>query len=321
MTYQVRTGTEARHLRDLDRLNWAIVAAVAAVVVLAAAGSTFRIAWATFLAPAGATAALLAGAWYYARHRIDPALASALNGTAQMIAFAAVAAPLSYLAASLDLPLQDAAFDAADRAWGFTWLCQLNWMNAHPWLHTIFAVAYLSFAFQASATILALAFTRRLADLRVFMLAFFLTALVTIAVSGLLPAQGVWGHYGLTAGDYPGIVPVTRELHLTVFSGLRDGGFRLLTGANSEGIITFPSLHAALGLIFIAALWPVPVLRWAGVAVNALMIVATPVDGGHYVVDVVAGIAIAAACWLAAQAAVRRLAQTGKAAAAYPAVA
>jgi membrane-associated phospholipid phosphatase len=225
-----------------------------------------------------------------------------------MLAFAAVAAPLSYLAASLNLPLRDAAFDAADRVLRFDWPGLLDWMNAHPSLHAVFAAAYLSFAFQASATILALAFTRRLELLRTFMLAFFITALVTIALSALVPAQGVWGHYALTAADYPEIVPVTRELHLSVFSGLRDGSFRLLTGAGSEGIITFPSLHAALALIFIVALWPVPVLRWAGVAVNVLMIVATPVDGGHYGIDVLAGLAIAGFCWPAAQAIVRRVA-------------
>ena len=38
-----------------------------------------------------------------------------------------------------------------------------------------------------------------------------------------------------------------------VFLGLRDGTVRMLAAAGAEGIITFPSLHAALAVILIAA--------------------------------------------------------------------
>ena len=34
-------------------------------------------------------------------------------------------------------------------------------------------------------------------------------------------------------------------------------------------------------------------LRWSGMTLAALTIAATPVDGGHYLVDVIAGLAIA----------------------------
>ena len=34
-----------------------------------------------------------------------------------------------------------------------------------------------------------------------------------------------------------------------VFYGLRDGSYRMLVAIGSEGIISFPSLHAALAMI------------------------------------------------------------------------
>ena len=71
-------------------------------------------------------------------------------------------------------------------------------------------------------------------------------------------------------------------------------------------MITFPSLHAALALVFILAFAPVPLLRWIGAAVNILMIAATPVDGGHYVIDVLAGLALAYLCWQWAEFLARR---------------
>jgi membrane-associated phospholipid phosphatase len=292
---------DALALHRLDRLIWTMIALVAAIVIAATAVSDFRFEWRTFVAPGLGCLALALAGWFYRRWRSDLRLASGLSSTAQMIAFAAVGAPLSYLAASANLPLQDHAFDAIDRALGLDWRGLLDWMNAQSALHPLFTLPYLSFTVQATTTVLALAFSNRLLQLRTFMLAFMLSAIVCIAISAIVPAEGAWGFYRLTPADYPAIVPATRELHLPIFHGLRDGSLRMFTGTTSEGIITFPSFHAALGVIFIVGLWPVPFLRWIGAAVNGLMIIATPIDGGHYFIDVFAGIAIAVLCLVVAR--------------------
>lgn len=88
---------------------------------------------------------------------------------------------------------------------------------------------------------------------------------------------------------------------------MRDSSFREFTGIGSEGIITFPSMHASIALIMALAAWPILVLRWIFLTVNVIMVVSTPVDGGHYFIDVVAGLAIAAAGWVAASAIVERV--------------
>lgn len=297
---------DAANLRRVDVLQWSIVAAVGVVVLIASLVGGFQPVWTSFLAPAGACALLGAGIWYYEALSPDPRLSSALNGTGLIVAFAAVAAPLSYIAASAGLPLQDRLFDVADRAIGLNWRDLLHWMNNASALHPLFGLAYQSFTVQASVAILALAFSGRIATLRVFTLAFMVATIVTIVISALLPAEGVWGYYNLNAADYPAIHPVTRELHLPIFHGLRDGSYRALTAIGASGIITFPSLHAAVALLFIFALWPVPVLRWLSLVVNVIMIAATPVDGGHYFIDVVAGLALAAVCWVGAAAVVER---------------
>jgi membrane-associated phospholipid phosphatase len=292
---------------------WVIVALMALTVALTPLLTTFKFAYSTFTLPLAAFPALTLGTWFYRRRRKDERLASALECTAQIGAFTAFAAPLSYIAAAANLPLQDRLFNTLDSALYLDWSALLGWMNAHPLLHAIFALTYLSFAPQAITTVLALAFCAHFVRLRVFVLAFMLAAIVTIAISALFPAEGVWGFYKLTAANYPDIAPVTRTIHLSIFHGLRDGSFRILMGTGSEGIITFPSLHAALALIFIFALWPVRYLRWVALAVNGLMIAATPVDGGHYYVDVIAGIAIAVVCWMAASKLARRSANTNRA--------
>ncbi|MGY3080923.1 membrane-associated phospholipid phosphatase [Bradyrhizobium sp. LM6.10] len=105
----------------------------------------------------------------------------------------------------------------------------------------------------------------------------------------------------LSIVDSPAIVPVTRDLPLPVFFGLRDGTFRHLIAEGAEGIISFPSLHAALGLLFPLALWPVRYFGWIAALLNVAMIAATPVDGSHYFCDVAAGLAVALLSWIAVQ--------------------
>jgi hypothetical protein len=257
----------------------------------------------SYAAPGGTCLLLLAGARYYATRRNDPNLASALASTAQLMAFAAVGAPLSYIAASLALPLQDTAFDHIDRALGFDWRALLEIMRAHPGFHLLMRVIYESLTLQMTAVVLLLGFTGRLAWLRIYMLAFVIATVATVAVSALLPAQGVWLQYGLHSSD-PDLLPLSSS-SWPAFLGLRDGSFRMLMAVGSEGIITFPSLHAALAVILIAAFWPVTAARWIGLTLNVSMLAATPIDGSHYLVDVLAGVAIAlaslAAAWRIAQ--------------------
>ncbi|WP_128929025.1 phosphatase PAP2 family protein [Bradyrhizobium guangxiense] len=293
--------------KHADRIVWIAVGGTAAVVFIAAMLGPFRIEWISFWKPALVAVLLMSMSWFYATVRKDAALASALIGAAQIIAFAAVAAPLSYVAASAAFPLWDGTFAALDRRLGFDWMSWLDAMNAVPLLHRTLALAYASFAVQATAIVVVLAAAGHAPRLRVFMLSFVLTTLVTIGVSTLMPAQGVWGHLNLSSINSPAIVPVTRDLPLPVFFGLRDGTVRQLVAEGADGIISFPSLHAALGLLFLLALWPVRYVGSIAAVLNVAMIAATPVDGSHYFCDVIAGLAIALLSWLAVQRALARL--------------
>ena len=294
----------AAGLRRLDGIIWSLVAGVAALALIAGVFGGLTVALKSYAAPASICLLLKLGACYYRNRRNDHNLASALESTAQVMAFAAVAAPLSYVAASAAMPLQDAALDSMDRALGFDWKWLLEVMHRWPEFFEFMRVIYLSLSVQMTAVVLLLGFTGRLPWLRVYMLAFIFAALVTIAMSALFPAEGAWLHYGLKSGA--AAMPVSHT-SWPVFFGLRDGSFRLLMAVGSEGIITFPSLHAALAVILVAAFWPVPIARWLGVSINSLMLAATPIDGSHYFVDVLAGVGIAVLCLAAARTLVTRL--------------
>ena len=120
---------------------------------------------------------------------------------------------------------------------------------------------YFSLSLQMIVAALSLAFSGRLLRLRIYMLSFIFAALITIAISALLPAAGTWPYYALSSTDSPHVMPAV-STSWPVFYGLRDGSYLMLVAIGSEGIISFPSLHAALAMILILALWPIPFVRW-----------------------------------------------------------
>ena len=90
--------------------------------------------------------------------------------------------------------------------------------------------------------------------------------------------------------------------------GARDGTLTTLGGDSLTGIITFPSFHAA-GAVILAWGWRgMRGLAWPGLILNLLMILSALIGGGHYLVDLVAGAAVAAASIRLAGAIQRRLA-------------
>jgi membrane-associated phospholipid phosphatase len=75
---------------------------------------------------------------------------------------------------------------------------------------------------------------------------------------------------------------------------LRNGTLRHLELFHLAGVVSFPSFHAASAVLYMWALWPVRGFASLSIAMNTLMIVATPVVGAHYIIDVIGGILLAA---------------------------
>jgi membrane-associated phospholipid phosphatase len=283
-------------LRPLDGAIWIIIAAGAIADLASTWAGWFQISWISLLKPLLACGALAAAGWFYRAVRKDPRLAAALTGTAQIVAFAAVGAPLSYIAARMGFPLQDATLAGWDRALGLDWGQWLAFVTAHPWLRLILLYAYSTFLLQTLGVVLILSFSGQIVRLRAFVCTFIATALITIGISMICPAQGAWSHYGIDVAAQ-GYLPLSHT-SWPVFLGLRDGSVNVLTGFGSEGIITFPSLHTALGVVFAIALWKSSILRWIAVTLNVAMIAGTPIEGSHYFADVIAGAVIAVVCWV-----------------------
>lgn len=245
-------------------------------------------------------AALLAAARLYQTVRPDPRLAAMLFGTGFLCAFSLGASALNYLLLTVAGPRIDGVLAAMDRAMGFDWPAAAAFLTTHPALNAAALLAYSSMLPQVAVLTVALATIDPPRVYR-FCAALALSALTCIALWALAPSFGAFSVYALDMRN-PALAldgAYAREL-----VGLLRHGPGLISPTDAKGLIGFPSYHATMALLVMWFARDIRLLRWPALALNGAVLLATPVQGGHHLVDVlgafpVALAAIAAVQWLA----------------------
>ena len=252
-------------------------------------------------APAMAAVTALALALAIGKYTARPRLAAGARAFLQMTLFTVLGVVLAYALAANAGPLWDARLAAADRAIGFNWPVVLALLDKSPPLIWLLGLAYHSLTLQMIVVIVALSGMGKFDTLRTMVCAAILSGFVTTLISGLTPAMGNL----FDPSRYVHLWPSIAWLEQGLISGLRDGSLRVLDLTMLMGIVSFPSFHATLAAIFIWAFGAMPRVALAGRTWAILTIVATPVFGGHYGVDVIMGLILAPPAIIAA----RRLTQ------------
>ena len=301
------TTTAATPPATSDAAAWASIFLLSLGVLLAEWASPMPIEARSLNTLAIACAALGGASLFYRHVRSRDNFAVMCTALMQVLLFSALGSILSYLLARDGGPLWDSTFAAWDRALGLDWLGFVRAVDQHGWLVTALRLAYASLIPQIIMLVLVLGFTNRLEKLRGVMLGAILCGTVCVLVSPFFLAVSNYVHLGLTAADFRHVDPWAGYVHLADFNGLRDGTMSQLSLGQMQGIITFPSYHAGLSAVTLWGFWTSGVrwLKWTGSIVALATIIATPVDGGHYFVDVLAGVAIAVVSIVIAAKAVR----------------
>jgi membrane-associated phospholipid phosphatase len=229
----------------------------------------------------------------YTRWRPDARLAAFGSAGAYLIVYTHIGASLSYALVATNLPLLDAQFDAIDQAMSLDWTGYLTWTVQYPAWATALRWMYFSSLLQTILVVFVLVHTNHLQRLRAFLLLFVMTSLVVVVLSGLLPAVGAIAYLAPPPALRGGIGLDAGTWHLDQFTALRDGRLNLIDFRRIQGLVTFPSFHSALAVICAWGFWAVPWWRWPMAALCVGILLATPLLGGHYFVDVWAGVLIA----------------------------
>ena len=312
------TDTDARIAWQLFHLNWLPILVMGGLLGLGVVITGLSLEPVAF----GVTTAIALGLVAITYHhrfrraeRADPKLVFSLGTIGQVILICAIVGPLSYVAGASQWPLQDQALLAIDRALGMDPEPIARFANDHPWLADVLARAYGLIKWPLLGIPVVLTLTARYLRLQLFMLAMSIALAVTIAISAFVPAIGTFYGLHLAAAQFPEINTAVYAGQLRDILALRDGTLRQLELFHLSGIVSFPSFHAASAVLYMWALWPVRGIGGVAAALNLLMIAATPVIGAHYMIDVLGGVALAAASIWAAKLYLARIGRVPAAAA------
>lgn len=208
---------------------------------------------------------------------------------AQFSACAIAALIAQFPAVGLELPLVDHALARFDAAIGLEWPTQYAWALAHPAIYGVMDFVYKLLLPQIPVVCFIVGYWDP-DRLRVFTLAnaFGLTA--TIVLFALFPAASTFTRAG--------VIEVAE--FAVQFDAVREGGLRVLDPMRLTGLISFPSYHALLAVLVACAFARLPRLFPFALALEAAIIAFSPLIGGHYLADILAGIVLGLAAFYAA---------------------
>jgi hypothetical protein len=293
----------------LQRLMFAVAAGLVTVALAWGWLGHFHVDAAAYGRPALIGLVLLGAAVFYQTRRPDPKIVAMLAGASFLIFFSAAANLLNNFLLTVAGARIDAQLDAADRALGFDWYRLMLLMADHPvlngWLFQVYNVALPEIALL----VVILAWSGKVDKTYRFCLAVAFGALICISVWALMPSFGAMSLYTL-----PQDVAHRLEIALTCEFGkaqvamLRDGPGYITLDPLHGSLIGFPSYHGVLALLVIWYARGMPRLFWPLLVINALILISTPIQGGHHLVDVLASFPVAALSIFAAA----RLAKSAK---------
>jgi len=186
----------------------------------------------------------------------------------------------------------DPALEQVDALLRFDWIAWYDVVAAHRSLQLLGTVAYQSIFVSPAILLGYFAWTGHRASARAFIAAFWVAAVLSLALFPFLPAEGPLAF--LWRGPIP-YMPESALYQMSLIPELRRHGISHVDLGALRGLVSAPSFHTASAILYVAAAWPFRRLRWPLLVINIAMLLSTPVEGTHYLVDMIAGALVAIA--------------------------
>ncbi len=213
-------------------------------------------------------------------HHVALVLQDVAGSAAQLLATGALLALLIHVAASLGAgyPLRDEALARADAMLGFDWDAMSAYLDTLPGVMGALVYVYTTSLAQAGAILLLGSMRRPGSYNRELFWIVAIGSLLTVTVFLFVP---VVGKLGKLDSD---LIKRLTEIR---------AGETAMTYDRTLSLISFPSFHTFTAVIIVyMSRWS----RWClvpALLINVVMLMAIPPVGGHYLVDVVAGVGVA----------------------------
>ena len=232
-------------------------------------------------------------AWIGLRTPMSPVLRVARDGIEYLGLFAAICllgAIASYPVAADSHGFADASMERIDRALRFDWIGLYRLVAGHPLLQQGESIAYHSIFATPVLILLFFAATGRRGAARLFIASFWLAAVLTLALFPIAPAEGPLAFLWHRHIPY---MPASALYQAELIPMLRQHALHSLSATTLHGLVCAPSFHTASAVLFIGAAWPYRRLAALVVPINLAMLLATPIEGTHYLIDMILGAIVA----------------------------
>lgn len=199
----------------------------------------------------------------------------------------------SILLSASQMPLADPWLARADAAIGFDWFAMVRFLQTHD---TILAAAeyfYHALTWQPGLVVLLLVMTRQRDRCWTFLTAWGVALTLTLAIWPMTPAVSTFPYYEVPRSALPHMVSRLPWAVPDVVLPIRQGTLRSVDLDTFIGLVSFPSFHAAGATILGWAMLRTRLLWLPFVLINVGVTASALVDGGHYLVDLIAGCGVA----------------------------
>ena len=199
---------------------------------------------------------------------------------------------LMYVGGTVGRPYIDRPLMHCDALLGFSLPRLLQRLKDWPIANKLLGLAYDSLLLQTAGVIGILGLRGDRRPLQRFLLQFMVCAWVTWLVFLAFPAEGPFW-------DTASRPPAHKRTTWNTCMPCERADLRISAFAGTEGLITFPSFHTTWALLLAMAYFRRPLLFVPFALLNLAVILATLTTGWHYLSDVLAGLVVYLAVWLA----------------------
>lgn len=187
-------------------------------------------------------------------------------------------------------PFIDEALARIDTSLGFNWIQYFQWHVNHPVFGMACRTAYLCWPYYALFIVVVLATYQRISTLARFLIASTVSLSIVYLIAIVTPSYGAYVQHGMTASLHPNFLVQFSDYKAT-YDALRAGVVDIYANVIPSGAVSFPSFHTTTVILYLWAARSTPV-RWTTLIVQSLCFLTIPVQGAHFLADMVAGGAI-----------------------------
>ncbi|MEI2300306.1 phosphatase PAP2 family protein [Ensifer sp. MJa1] len=235
--------------------------------------------------------ALLAGGQFYRYVRKEEPIASAAIAAGSFVLFSIVGSAFNYMFLPIRFAPIDPLLMQVDAMLGYHWPAFVGWAAESPWIGTSLYFIYFTSLPQLLGLILFLGFSGRTDTLHRFLLTGVLGALLSIGFWIFFPTFGAKAYDALPASVLSAIPLAVDPAYGAELVRLGREGVLYLSPKNILGLIGFPSFHIVMACMSVYFAMQTRFLFPIFAVLNALMLPAVLVQGGHHLTDIFGGMA------------------------------